>query len=80
MSRRLWLVMYDIGSPKRLRQALHLIRQHRISGQYSVHECWLSDQELSHLQNKLQAIVDSRSDRCLLLPVMHSSMQNTLTY
>lgn len=70
MTRRsLHLVCYDIASPERLRSALALSRHYATGGQKSVHECWLTPEELGELTQLLAALLDDRRDRVLILPL-----------
>jgi CRISPR-associated protein Cas2 len=70
MARALFLVMYDIGCPRRLARALHAVREHATGGQKSVHECFLDAAELRELRIALRAIVDPAADRLLFDPRM----------
>ena len=42
MSRKLYLVAYDVREPSRLRRALHILKDYAYAGQKSVFECWPS--------------------------------------
>lgn len=65
-ARQLYVVCYDIASPKRLQAALHLVRRYASGGQKSVHECWLSEPERGQLLAGYAWLVDEGRDRILL--------------
>lgn len=65
--RTLFLVAYDISSPKRLRRALAATRAYATGGQKSVHECYLTDAERRELRSKLAKAIDHRSDSVIML-------------
>lgn len=65
-ARQLYVVCYDIASPKRLQAALHLVRHYASGGQKSVHECWLSEPERGQLLAGYAWLVDEGCDRILL--------------
>lgn len=65
--RALYLVAYDIGSPNRLRRALHACRAYATGGQKSAHECYLTEAERHALLRRLQGLIHPRNDRLLAL-------------
>lgn len=67
MSRALHLACYDIHSEPRLRDALKVARRHATGGQKSVHECWLTAQELGDLLADYSTVIDFHTDRVLLV-------------
>lgn len=68
MSRRtLWLVAYDIRCPRRLADALGVVKAWSTGGQKSVHECWLTVGELASLRRELGAVVAPEEDSVLFL-------------
>lgn len=66
-SRDLYLAAYDVAAARRLRAALDLVRGYATGGQYSVHECWLTQAERAQLIVDAATILDPEEDRMLLL-------------
>ena len=64
--RQLHLAAYDISDPKRLSQALHLVRTHATGGQKSVHEIFLTPAEKRSLIHDMTHLI-AEEDRFLLL-------------
>ena len=64
--RQLHLAAYDISDPKRLAQALHLVRTHATGGQKSVHEIFLTPAEKRSLLRDMTSLILDQ-DRFLLL-------------
>jgi len=62
-SRCLYLVCYDVSSPKRLRQVHKFLLGYRVGGQKSFFECWLTQADLRHVRAKLAELIDSGEDR-----------------
>ncbi len=68
MSKRpLFLVAYDIRSPRRLRRVLHAVKAYSTGGQKSVHECFLSASEKAALGRRLAMLIDPDTDSVLLI-------------
>ena len=65
MTRKLYLVAYDIRKPKRLRRALHILKDYATSGQKSVFECWLNAKEKLALESRLKSVLNLNSDSVL---------------
>jgi len=76
--RTLYIVAYDICSPKRLRRALHVVRHYATGGQKSVFECFLSQKELHELLMQCDEMIDPEEDRVALFPVHHRARVKTL--
>lgn len=55
MARQLWLIAYDITSPRRLRRVARVLEAHGIRAQKSVFETHLSPPELARLRAALMA-------------------------
>jgi CRISPR-associated protein Cas2 len=66
MERRPALVAYDISDDGTRRAALRILREWRLDGQKSVHECLLARQEAAELFVQLSAVMDPETDRLLL--------------
>ena len=68
MSKRiLYIAAYDICHPRRLREALHVLRGYAGGGQKSVFECFLTPAEKQDLLHEIRAVMDETEDRFLLL-------------
>lgn len=66
MERRAAVVAYDISNDKSRRAALRILREWRLDGQLSVHECLLDESEAAELMAQLADIMDPATDRLLL--------------
>ena len=66
MSRRPAIVAYDIRADSTRTQVLRVLREWRLDGQLSVHECWLTPSEATELFLQLGAAIDPATDRLLL--------------
>jgi CRISPR-associated protein Cas2 len=66
MSRRPAVVAYDIRSNRTRRAVLRVLREWRVDGQLSVHECLLSTREAEELFVQLCGAIDPDTDRLLL--------------
>ncbi len=67
--RSLYLAAYDVTDPDRLVAALHVLKGYASGGQKSVFECFLSIREREKLVAEIEAVLDLRTDRFLLLPL-----------
>lgn len=67
MARKLTLVCYDVSDDARRSRALRVSRRYASGGQKSVHECWLSAAETADVLHRMDAVVDARIDRVLLV-------------
>ena len=65
--RKTALIAYDIGSNRRRRAVHRVLRHWRIDGQYSAHECRLSEGEAEELFLQLTGLIDPAVDRLLLV-------------
>ncbi|WP_295888530.1 CRISPR-associated endonuclease Cas2 [uncultured Thiohalocapsa sp.] len=66
MQRRIAVIAYDIASNRTRRAVLKVLREWRLDGQKSVHECLLSDAEAAELFIQLGEQIDPDTDRLLL--------------
>ncbi|MFA7667761.1 MAG: CRISPR-associated endonuclease Cas2 [Burkholderiaceae bacterium] len=69
MSRKLFVVAYDVREPKRLTAALHAVRGYASGGQKSAYECWLSDTEQRELEAQLSRVLDLGADSIAFFPL-----------
>ena len=67
MLRHLFLIGYDISSPRRLRRALKVVKSHAIGGQKSLYECWLTSGELQQAMQQLRELIDPGEDRVIFV-------------
>ena len=67
MQRNLYLVADEICHPRRLTQALKIVRAYATGGQKSVHECWLEPGELAVLKRDLEAVIDAGEDSAIFV-------------
>lgn len=78
MLRHLFLIGYDIASPRRLRRALKAVKGHAIGGQKSLYECWLSSGELQQVMHELRGLIDAAEDRVVFLRLDPHAAVHTL--
>lgn len=76
--RSLYIAAYDVRDPKRLRQALDLLKRYSSGGQKSVHECFLTDAEKQRLLRDAEEVMDFREDSFLVAPLDSRSTVRTL--
>lgn len=77
-NRKLYIAAYDIAEASRLRRALLVVRDFATGGQKSVHECFLTKNEKRELSTCMRELIDSKSDRFLLIPVEPRGKIHTL--
>lgn len=63
LRRRLYLVCYDVGSPKRLRRIHKLVKAYAVCGQKSSYECWMTKPEMQSLIAALSREAHAAEDR-----------------
>lgn len=63
MSRKLYLIAYDVGNPKRLNFVCKFLTGYKVSGQKSVFEIWVTKSELLNIHQMLEKILDIKEDR-----------------
>jgi CRISPR-associated protein Cas2 len=74
----LYLAAYDVSDPKRLQQALHVLRGYAIGGQKSVFECFLGEAEKRALLAEVATVLDLEEDRFFLVRLDPRSKVQTL--
>lgn len=67
MSRRHFLITYDISDDKRRTAVFNLLHGNGDHAQFSVFLCQLNLTELARLQSLLQPMIDDREDQILIL-------------
>lgn len=68
-ARSLHLAAYDIRHPRRLRKALHVLKDFASGGQKSVFECYLTAGERRELLERIAQVMDPDDDRFLIVPL-----------
>lgn len=68
-NRSLFLAAYDIRQPRRLRQALRVIKAYACGGQKSAFECWLTPAEIPQIVAEMRAVMDQGEDQFALVPL-----------
>lgn len=69
VARQLYLAAYDIRNAKRLRAALHVLKDFACGGQKSVFECYLAGCEREELLHRVELVMDPEEDRFLVVPL-----------
>ena len=79
MSQRpLYLAAYDVSCPRRLIQALRVLKGYACGGQKSVFECYLTPRERAELLIEVREVIEPADDRFLLLPLAAGRPVGTL--
>jgi CRISPR-associated protein Cas2 len=66
---RAYLLSYDIGDPKRLRAMHKLAKAYGRPLQYSVFACTLRREDRVRLASRIEALIDARADRVVILDI-----------
>lgn len=69
----IYLFMYDIADPKRLRQLAKLMSSYGVRVQYSVFECKLKPSQFNKLKIKATTIMDLEADAVRIYPLQNHS-------
>lgn len=77
-TRTLHLACYDVAQPRRLSAALKLARRYATGGQKSAHELFLTPAERDTLVADMRALLQTATDRFLLLRLDPRSRQYSL--
>ena len=67
MTRRLYLVFYDVSDPRTLKKARALVSAYSVSNQKSFFECWMTKAEVQNLASSFTALIDPKTDRVHIL-------------
>lgn len=62
-ARTLYLICYDVSSPKRLYRVRKYLLAYKVGGQKSFFECWLTPAELHEVRSTLNMLIDPDEDR-----------------
>src|SRR5699024_12112877 len=63
MSRKTYLVAYDVSNPARLNRVYRYLIGYKVEGQKSVFEIWVTVAELRKIKNDLKDIINKKDDR-----------------
>jgi CRISPR-associated protein Cas2 len=74
----LYLAAYDIQSPSRLRQALHVLLDYALGRQKSVFECPMTPAQQRELISRVEQVIDPDEDRFALIRLDRRSASHTL--
>jgi CRISPR-associated protein Cas2 len=69
MTRRLWMICYDIADDRRRRKVERVLTGRGERVQWSVFECFLAPQELARLRHSLTASIDPTTDSLRYYPL-----------
>lgn len=69
MNPRIYLVAYDISSPKRWRKVFKYMKCMGEWLQLSVFQCRLTDVERAELQSMLEALINNRQDHVVIIDI-----------
>lgn len=78
MDRTLYLIAYDIASPKRLTRMRTFLKGYSTGGQKSVYECFLTDGELAFTRRCIEDIIDPDDDRVHVFTMDARSRTHTI--
>lgn len=78
MPRTFYIAAYDITEPRRLQQALHVLKGFSTGGQKSVFECFLDSPECEELLGLIRSTIEVEEDRFLLIPANTGPALKTL--
>lgn len=67
MSRKHYLISYDIADPKRLRRVARIMEGYGYRVQYSVFQCPLDDLRLEQLKADVAPVIHSDEDQVLIV-------------
>lgn len=76
--RSLYIAAYDVTDDKRLRRALHVVKDYATGGQKSVYECFLTDRERKELLGRVAGVLDEAQDRFMLVRLESHANIHTL--
>lgn len=63
MSRKFYLVAYDISNQTTLHTIRKKLKAYAIGGQKSFYECWITNTELAELTTWLNATIENATDK-----------------
>ncbi len=67
MSRKQYLISYDISDPKRLRQVARIMEGYGYRVQLSVFQCLLDDLRLEQFKAEIVPVINSEEDQVLIV-------------
>ena len=72
----IYLVCYDIASPKRLYRVARQLEKWGLRVQYSFFQCDLSREKMEQLQSALLKLIKEKFDRLYVYPICESCAAN----
>lgn len=78
MSRKLYLIAYDIRDSKRLNSVRYFLKGYSTGGQKSVYECFLTEAEYRLVSSVVRGLIDEEKDRVHIFNVDGRSRPHTL--
>jgi len=78
MSRRLYLIAYDITQNKRLNRMRKYLKGYSTGGQKSVFECFLTHAEVSEISLVMEGMIRTDEDRVHIFSLDGASRTHTL--
>ena len=78
MTRPFRIAAYDIREPRRLQQALQVLKGFSTGGQKSVFECFLTASEHAELLREMEAVMEVEQDRFLTVEASAGGAVRTL--
>jgi CRISPR-associated protein Cas2 len=78
MNRKLYLVAYDIGHPKRLKKMLDILKDYASGGQKSAFECYLSVSEKEKLLTRVRDAMNIEEDAVIIVRMLNRESVTTL--
>ncbi len=65
------MIAYDISDNKNRAKIYRILKEWRLDGQKSVHECKLTGQQAEELFLQLSEIIDTKTDNLLMIWIEH---------
>lgn len=75
MTRRTFIVTYDIRDDKRLRKTFRICKGYGEHLQYSVFECDLTDREKAEMESRLREVMNLKVDQTLFIDLGPSAFR-----
>jgi CRISPR-associated protein Cas2 len=73
-----FIISYDISLDKKRKKASNLLEEFGVRIQYSVFQCELNKKELSRLKDKLNEIINSKTDSVYFFPSCENCMNKRI--
>jgi len=73
-----YIISYDISSDKQRKKASNILEEFGVRIQYSVFQCELKKKEQLMLKNKLNEIINSKTDSVYFLPFCENCLNKRI--